>query len=178
MGKQPPEDIIDAEILSLVRLLNSAPYIETNNCCSGYTTDDPSRRKVSDGERRRWLGKPYVQFQAIGDRESRAKCLEFVDYLISELAFHSEDEKTGPTPEGTLRKIPRWEKFKALAASIGLDEDEYDRQFPLFIVDYSRNGFTLSIMMSDGYEERTSEEVMQIWRLLELVARDFIERNP
>ena len=112
MGTQPPEEWIDAEILSLIRLMNTAPYLETTNCCSGYSDVQPTRiigGKVvqggrSDGEHRRWTGTPYVSFRAIGNSESRGKCLEFVDYLIEKLVFHNEDEKFIEDPNGLLHE--------------------------------------------------------------------------
>lgn len=205
MGKQPPENIIDAEIISLIRLLNSAPYIETTNSCSGYSDTVPTaivNGEVvqgyfrSNGERRKWTGHPYITFSAIGDRENRGKCLDFVDYLISKLAFHNEDEKKEKRQveyefEGQKIKewafvdSPRYAEFKKLAQSVGMTVEEYERLFPLFTVNYYQ-GFTIEIMVRacidtlDGqniYDERTPEEVMKIWKLIEYVARAFIEKN-
>lgn len=163
MGNQPPENIIDAEILSLVRLLNTASFIETNNSCSGYSTDDPERSRVSDGKRRKWKGSPYIQFMVIGDDESRGKCLRFVDYLISKLNFHTSEEAVYED-QGHFRNTQRYEVQ----------------------VSYSSNGFTLKIMDwacidtiggKDIIERRSPEEIMKIWILIELVTKDFLVKE-
>ena len=193
MGTQPPEEVIDAEILPLIRLLNAATYLETTNSCSGYSDVQPTRitdGKIvqggrSDGAHRKWIGSPYISFRAIGIRESRGECLEFVDYLIDTLVFHNEDEKKTDDSDGFLRETERWRDFRHRAEFIGLTEGEYDRPFPLFLVDYSR-GFTLKIMDwaaidtikgQDIREERTPDEVMKIWKLIEMVAKEFIDSN-
>lgn len=194
MGIQPPEDIIDAEILPLIRLLNAATYLETTNSCSGYSDVQPTRiisGKVvqggrSDGVHRRWIGSPYISFRAIGNRESRGKCLELVDCLIDTLVFHNEDEKRTEDSDGFLRETERWRDFRHRAEHIGLTEEEYGRLFPLFLVNYYR-GFTLNIMDwavidtingQDIREVRTPDEVMKVWKLLEIVAKEFIDSNP
>ncbi len=205
MGTQPPENIIDVEIVSLIRLLNTVSYIETTNSCSGYSDTVPTRivrgkptqgHFRSNGERRRWTGHPYVTFRAIGNRDQRGKCLEFVDHLISKLTFHNEDEKTeqyktqvrfhGETIEETaIRDSPRYAEFKRLAESVGMSEEEHGRLFPLFTVTY-HNGFTIGIVVracidtlggQDIYDERTPQEVMKIWKLIECVTKEFVENN-
>lgn len=207
MGKQPPENIIDSEIISLIRLLNSVSYVETTNSCSGYSDTVPTAivnggvvqgHFRSNGHRRKWTGRPYISFLAIGNRENRGKCLDFVDYLISRLVFHNEDEKKEQycaefefhrmkIQENAFRDTPRYAEFKELAQYVGMTEKEYGRIFPLFIVTYNLPaGFTIEIMVRacidsinghDIFDERTPEEVMKIWKLIEHVARDFIEKN-
>lgn len=205
MGRQPPENIIDAEILSLIRLLNSASYIETTSSCSGYSDSVPTpiaNGKVvqghfrSNGQRRSWAGHPYVTFRAVGNRDERGKCLDFIDHLISKLIFHNEDEKTEQYPakfdfhgrtikEMAIRNTPRYAEFKRLVQSVGMSEEEHGRLFPLFTVGY-HDGFTIKVMVracidtlegQDIYEERTPGEVMRIWKLIECVAKDFIQEN-
>lgn len=82
MGVRVLEELIDAEIITLVNKLGDFSFLQSRSSCSGWSGTLPDSTR-SDGVNRKWTGIPYLSFWSLDD----IRAFPFLVYLMRNLIF-------------------------------------------------------------------------------------------
>jgi hypothetical protein len=154
MGVRVLEELVDAEIVTLVNKMNVFPFLQSRSSCSGWTgtTSDSLR---SDGVDRKWTGVPYLSFWSLDD----TKAFKFLVELMKTTVF----DHNAPDFLELL------DDYKKVLDSVGLVDD--GKQLVHVNLEWRDKKIIMNIYLNP--KDRTPEFIEKVFKIIENIVDNY-----
>ena len=148
MGVKVLEDLLDAEIITLVNKMNTFSFLQSRSSCSGWSGTEKDGIR-SDSTDRVWSGVPYLSFWSLNDSDA----FKFLVYLMKNLIFD----------HNALSFLEKIDIYKTLLGTVGLEDDNKQLLHPS--LEWRDDKVILNIYLDA--KDRTPEFIAKVFQLIE-----------
>jgi len=148
MGVKVFEDLVDAEIVTLVNKMNEFPFLQSRSSCSGWSGTDPDSVR-SDGIDRKWTNVPYLSFWSLDDNVA--------------FKFLVEVMKTTIFDHNAPYYLEFLDDYKKVLGSVGLVDDE--KQLLHVSLEWRDKKIVINVYLDT--KDRTPEFIAKVFQLIE-----------